>query len=183
MSAQVRRGARCGAFVLIGACLTACGSFNGASTRVANLVTPYKIDVVQGNFVSREQVEALKPGMSRQQVKEVLGTPLLTSLFHGDRWEYVFTMKRPGVEVQSRKLTVFFQGDAFERAVGDDMPTEAEFVATLGTRVKKKDIPPLEATDAQLARFPAPAQPSAPVTDVTSTPSLTAYPPLESSAR
>jgi outer membrane protein assembly factor BamE len=47
--------------------------------------------VVQGNFVSREQVEFLKPGMTRQQVRDVLGTPLVASLFHADRWDYVFT--------------------------------------------------------------------------------------------
>ncbi len=77
------------------AVLAGCGSFDGASRRVANAITPYKMDMVQGNFVSREQVQALQPGMSRQQVREILGTPLVTSLFHGDRWEYVFTIKRP----------------------------------------------------------------------------------------
>ena len=77
------------------AVLAGCGSFDGASRRVANAITPYKIDIVQGNFVSREQVQALQPGMSRQQVREILGTPLVTSVFHGDRWEYVFTIKRP----------------------------------------------------------------------------------------
>ena len=60
----------------------------------------YKIDIVQGNFVSREQAAALKPGMSRAQVRDILGTPLLTSVFHADRWDYVFTFKRQGVEPQ-----------------------------------------------------------------------------------
>ena len=65
--------------------------------RFADSITPYKVEVVQGNFVSKEQVEALKPGMSRQQVRDILGTPLVTSVFHGDRWDYVFTLKRQGV--------------------------------------------------------------------------------------
>ena len=52
---------------------------------------------MQGNFVSKEQVEALRPGMSRQQVRDILGTPLVTSVFHADRWDYVFTIKRQGV--------------------------------------------------------------------------------------
>ena len=103
-------------------------------SRVAGLVTPYKVDVVQGNFVSKEQVEALKPGMSRQQVRDILGTPLLTSVFHADRWDYVFTLKRQGVTAQARKLTVFFKGDVLERFEGDAMPTEAEFVATLDNK-------------------------------------------------
>lgn len=182
MSAPARRGARCGALLLIGASLAACGSFNSASNRVASMVTPYKVDVVQGNFVSREQVEALKPGMGRQQVKEILGTPLMTSLFHSDRWEYVFTLKRPGVEVQTRKLTVFFKGDVFERAEGDEMPTEAEFVATLGSKASRTKVPELEATEAQLARFPKPAPLPAPQDSPVPTPP-SSYPPLESSTR
>lgn len=182
MSVSARCSARCALTLLIGASLTACGSFDSASNRVASLVTPYKVDVVQGNFVSREQVEALKPGMGRQQVKEILGTPLVTSLFHADRWEYVFTLKRPGVEVQSRKLTVFFNGDVFERAEGDEMPTEAEFVATLGTRTPKNKVPVLEATEAQLAKFPKPATLPEPADSPVPTPP-SSYPPLESSTR
>ncbi len=84
---------------------------------------------MQGNFVSREQVQALQPGMGRQQVRDILGTPLVTSLFHADRWEYVFTLKRPGEDIQTRKLTVFFQGDTLARFEGDEMPSETEFVA------------------------------------------------------
>lgn len=63
------------------ALLAGCGYLDGAR----KLVDPYKNDVVQGNFVSREQVEFLKPGMTRQQVRDVLGTPLVASVFHADR--------------------------------------------------------------------------------------------------
>lgn len=59
----------------IAAALAGCNSIDGAAHRVANAVTPYKVDVVQGNFVSKEQVEALQPGMSRQQIRDILGTP------------------------------------------------------------------------------------------------------------
>jgi len=139
--------------------------------------------VVQGNFVSREQVEALQPGMSRQQVREVLGTPLVTSLFHADRWEYVFTLKRPGEEIQTRKLTVFFKGDALERSEGDEMPTETEFVATLGARGGAKGkVPALEATPEQLAKYPASARP-APAPANAAAPAATSYPPLDAPAR
>lgn len=171
------------------AALAACGSLDGASRRVASVVTPYKIDIVQGNFVSREQVQALQPGMSRQQVRDLLGTPLMTSLFHADRWEYIFTIKRPSVEMESRKLTVFFQGDALARHEGDEMPSETEFVATLGSHKGKPKVPALEATEAQLARYPArkaeatPASPQTPAAATPSDPLPTRYPPLESSAR
>ena len=154
---------------------------------MASVVTPYKIDIVQGNFVSREQVQALQAGMSRQQVRELLGTPLMTSLFHADRWEYVFTIKRPSAEMESRKLTVFFQGDALARHEGDEMPSETEFVATLGSHKGKPKVPTLEATEAQLARYPArkaeAAAPQAPAAATPSEPQPARYPPLESTAR
>ena len=167
------------------AVLAGCGSFDGASRRVANAITPYKIDIVQGNFVSREQVQALQPGMSRQQVREILGTPLVTSVFHGDRWEYVFTIKRPSSEMESRKLTVFFQGDTLARFEGDEMPSETEFVATLGSHKGKPKVPSLEATEAQLARYPArkAEAAAAPAAPATSAPTPGRYPPLESSSR
>jgi outer membrane protein assembly factor BamE len=163
------------------ALVAGCGSIDTASNRMLGMITPYRVEVVQGNFVSREQVEALKPGMSRQQVRDVLGTPLVTSLFHADRWDYVFTLKRQGVEPQQRKLAVFFKGDALERFEGDTMPSEAEFVAALDKRRIGK-VPPLEATPEQLKRYETdkPATASLPPAPV---PPTTTYPPLEPPAR
>ena len=176
MPTQVHRCTRLGLILLIGAAVAACSSFDSTTQSLAGVVSPYKIDIVQGNFVSREQVEALQPGMGRQQVRDILGTPLVTSLFHSDRWEYVFTLKRPNTDIQTRKLTVFFNGDVLDRAEGDEMPSESEFVATLGARKGLSKVPVLEATEAQLARFPAraapPPQPVLP-------PAPTSYPPLE----
>jgi outer membrane protein assembly factor BamE len=150
----------------------------GACGGVVNAITPYKVEVVQGNFVSREQVEALKPGMTRQQVREILGTSLLADVFHANRWDYVFTIRRQGVEPQRRRLTVFFNGDLFDRVEGDPMPSEEEFVARLNTRDSGK-IPVLEATPAQLDKYksqdPSPVAPAAPLP-----PLPAAYPPLES---
>jgi outer membrane protein assembly factor BamE len=163
--------------------VTGCGGINGASARIAGVVTPYKMEVVQGNFVSKEQVAYLKPGLTRQQVREVLGTPLLSSVFHEDRWDYVFTIRRQGVEPQQRRLTLFFNGDALQRFEGDEMPSEAEFVASLDSRRKGAKIPPLEATEEQLKKYPAApaeAQASVPV----ATPVAPAsYPPLEAPRR
>jgi outer membrane protein assembly factor BamE len=99
--------------------LTACGSIL------------YKAEVAQGNFVSKEQVAALKLGMPRLQVADILGTPLLVSVFHADRWEYVFSLKRQGIETPSYKLTVHFKGDALDKIDGSNMPTEQEFIETL----------------------------------------------------
>jgi len=173
----------CPGFAALGAVLLAgCGSFDAMSHRVAGVVSPYRVEVVQGNFISREQVEALKPGMSRQQVREILGTPLVTSLFHADRWDYVFTMRRDGVAPQQRRLSVHFQGEAFQRAEGDTLPTESEFVATLDNRRKSAGkAPPMEATEEQLKAYARkPAESAAP----TPAPAArTSYPPLEAPAR
>jgi outer membrane protein assembly factor BamE len=139
----------------------------------------YKPEVVQGNFVSREQVQALRAGMPRQAVRDVLGTPLVTSLFHAERWDYAFTIRRQGAEPQQRRFSVFFKGDALDRIEGDPLPSEAEFAAKLDNRRPPTKLPELKATEADLAKFPAKpapaagtAQPAAPVAPVT-------YPPLE----
>lgn len=159
------------------AMLAGCGSLDGATRSMADALTLYKPEVVQGNFVSSEQVAALQPGMTRLQVRDVLGTPLLTSLFHGDRWDYVFTIQRQRVEPQHYRLTVFFKGDALERFEGDTMPSEDEFVQRIG-RPRTIKVPQLQATDEQLARYPAePA--TAPVASPRPTAPAGGYPPLE----
>ncbi len=96
----------------------------------------YKVDIAQGNFVSKEQVAALKLGMPRLQVADILGTPLLVSIFHADRWEYVFNLKRQGIETPSYKLTVYFKGDALDKIDGSNMPTEQEFIDSLAGNKK-----------------------------------------------
>ena len=165
------------------AALGACSSFEQGTRGIADALTLYKPEVVQGNFVSKEQVAALQPGMSRVQVRDTLGTPLVTSVFHADRWDYVFTMRRQRVEPQNFRLTLFFQGDVLERFEGDTMPSETEFVASLGSRSGKGKVPVLEATEAQLARFPAPERaakaPPAPPAEA----APASYPPLEAPAR
>ena len=165
------------------ATLAGCGTVDGATRGIAERLTPYKVEVVQGNFVSREQVEQLQPGMSRMQVRDILGTPLVSSIFHQDRWEYVFTMRRQGVEPQLRRLTVYFKGDALERHEGDPMPSESEFVATIAKQREVK-VPPLEASEEQLQRAaPAKAAAPAPAPATAPAPPTASYPPLEPATR
>jgi len=174
------------------AALAGCSTVDNASHSIANAITPYKIEVVQGNFISREQVEALQKGMTRDQVRNVLGTPLVTSLFHGDRWDYVFTLKRQGVEPQKRHLTVFFQSELMDRVEGDTMPSESEFVTTLENKRKLGKVPRLAATEEELKAFQAKNQPAASASASAGAASAAAatlpaapvnYPPLESAPR
>lgn len=169
-------------FMAASASLVACGSLDGASNSIASVVTPYKMDIVQGNFVSKEQAAAIKPGMSRMQVRDILGTPLLTSIFHTDRWDYVFTFKRQGLEPQARKVTVFFKGDALERIDADPLPTEAEFVASLDSGRKSVKVPVLEMTEESLKQAPAPAKTTEPK-PLAPLPLPASYPPLEPASR
>jgi len=82
-------------------------------------VTPYRIDIQQGNFISQEMVAQLKPGMSKEQVRLVLGTPLLTDIFHADRWDYIYWREKAGEKREQRKLTVFFEDGKLNRLDGD----------------------------------------------------------------
>jgi len=83
----------------------------------------YRMDIQQGNFVSQEMVSQLKPGMSKDQVRFVLGTPLIADSFHADRWDYVFRRQRANSSaVEARKIAVFFEGDKFKRVEGDITP-------------------------------------------------------------
>lgn len=160
--------------------LSACSSVSSRLPGITSVVTPYKIDILQGNVVTREQAAALQTGMSRDQVRDILGSPLLASVFHAERWDYVFTFRRQGQAPQQRRLTVFFKAEVLERFEADALPSEAEFVASLDAGRKFGKVPPLQATEAQLRAFDernkttAPVEPAAP-----SAAPATSYPPLE----
>lgn len=160
--------------------LSACSSVTSRLPSITSFVTPYKIDILQGNVVTREQAAALQPGMTRDQVRDILGSPLLASVFHADRWDYVFTFRRQGQEPQQRRLTTFFKADVLERFEADELPSEAEFVASLDAGRKFGKVPQLQATEAQLNAFDdrnkttVPAMPTAPAAAP-----ATSYPPLE----
>ena len=155
--------------------LSACSlpRFNVATNAVL-----YIPEVVQGNFVSREQKEFLKPGMSRVQVREVLGTPLVASVFHEQRWDYVFMIRRQGVPAQSFSLSVWFKGDVLERVTGDELPSEIEFVTNLVVKKSNTKVPELEAKEEDLRKFPAPVRKVDP-TPAAPLPLPSSYPPLE----
>lgn len=141
---------RCSVLLVVST-LVACSSISNQT--LSGLIKPYKSEVIQGNFVSSEQVAALRVGMSKNQVRYILGTPLLTDVFHAERWDYVFTIERDGVASKTRRLTVYFRGDQLERWDSDPMPSEAEFAQTLTPDRQFGKPPPLVATEKQLADF------------------------------
>lgn len=82
-------------------------------------ITPHKIDIQQGNYVTQEMVSKLKPGMSRSQVRFALGTPLVVDPFHNDRWDYVYVLHKRGRLVEKRRIVVLFAQDKLVRIEGD----------------------------------------------------------------
>ena len=149
-----------------------------SSDSFLGVITPYKVEIVQGNVITKEQAALVKPGMTRSQVRDVLGSPLLTDVFHAERWDYVFTIRRQGAEPQNRKVVVRFEGDALKSLdTGGDLPAEHDFVASIDTFKTSRNAPPLALTDEQLKALPAPA-PVVP-TQVEPTGPARTYPPLE----
>ncbi|WP_293781207.1 outer membrane protein assembly factor BamE [uncultured Oxalicibacterium sp.] len=100
--------------------------------RFLGFLRPYRPDIQQGNFVSREMVAQLRPGMTQDQVIFLLGTPLLTDMFHADRWDYAFRMQKGNGEVTTSRVTVFFQDRLVSRFEGgEDLPTEQDYLDRL----------------------------------------------------
>ncbi len=146
-------------------------------------VSPYKPDVIQGNVVTTEQITQVKPGMTKVQVKEILGSPLITDPFHADRWDYVFTLRRQGFDDQQRAFAVLFEKDAVLKIDAPVLPSEDEFVASISRKKLPTSTPKLELTDAERAALPLPVAIAAPAASAVVLPGATrAYPPLEPAA-
>jgi outer membrane protein assembly factor BamE len=166
---------------LLSACLLGgCAALQSTDDNFLGVVTPYQIDIVQGNVVTREQAAIVRPGMNRAQVRDILGSPLLTDIFHADRWDYVFTIKRQGAAPQQRRIVVRWDGEQLKSLdTGGELPSEREFVASIDTFKTSRNAPTLALNDEQLKALPTPerttptpAEPSGPVRT---------YPPLEPS--
>jgi outer membrane protein assembly factor BamE len=141
-------------------------------------ITPYRIDIVQGNALTREQVAQLKPGMTRLQARDILGSPLIADPFHADRWDYIFTLRRPGTEVQRRSVVVSFAGDVVKSVEAPDLPSEREFVASI-SRFKDLREPKLELSTEERKALPLPVKREAPPAEPVG--AVRDYPPLEKS--
>lgn len=82
-------------------------------------LTPYKIDIQQGNYVTQDMLAKLQPGMTRSQVRFALGTPLIVDPFRTDRWDYAYTLHKRGELTEQRLVTVIFRGETLDRIEGD----------------------------------------------------------------
>lgn len=158
--------------------LAACSSLQ-SSDNLFGVITPYRVEVVQGNVVTKEQAALIKPGMGRAQVRDILGSPLLTDIFHADRWDYVFTIRRQGAEPQQRKIVVLFQDDKVSKFEAGELPSEREFVNSIDVAKTGRSVPQLELTEEQLKALPIPPKPEPTLADAPPQGPARSYPPLE----
>jgi outer membrane protein assembly factor BamE len=89
----------------------------------------HKITVQQGNVITQEMVDKLKPGMSRSQVAYVMGEPVLRNTFNENRWDYIYTIDVPGYFNTDIRMSLFFEGDVLSYFTGDLAPTSAQGIA------------------------------------------------------
>jgi outer membrane protein assembly factor BamE len=129
----------------------------GMSMPSLPVLSAYRIDIQQGNLVTQDMVEKLQPGMSRSQVRFVLGTPLVTDVFHNDRWDYIYRYEKGGKLVENRRIVAVFDGDKLVRIEGDVVPGKAKpavsSVPASPTAARAPGTPPAATT----APAPAPA--------------------------
>jgi outer membrane protein assembly factor BamE len=165
------------AAVALIAVLAGCQSLQ-TSDSFLGVITPYRLEIVQGNVITQEQAAAIKPGQTRAQVRDVLGSPLLADAFHANRWDYVFAIRRQGAESQLRRVVVLFKGETLESIdTGGPLPGEREFITSIDTFKASRDAPALALSEEQLTALPAPVKPPAPE-PVPPAPQRS-YPPLE----
>jgi outer membrane protein assembly factor BamE len=153
-------------------CLLPLAAGCSSTPQITSYLTPYKIDVRQGNYVSQEMVAQLKPGQTKDQVRFILGTPLVADMFHADRWDYVYRFQPGKGEIQLRRVVVFFGEGKLVRVGGDVIANEPgnaeaqaaasparviEIAAEPGARKEeqKKAAPPSEKKDT-VAPVPVP---------------------------
>jgi len=104
---------------------------------------PYKIEIQQGNVITHEMMEKLKPGMTRAQVRFVLGSPMISDAFHGNRWDYVYRLEQDGRLIEQHRITVFFEDDRMTHTEGRLRPSLAPVPpkAVAAEPVKEKPAP------------------------------------------
>ncbi len=130
-------------------------------------ITPYRMVIQQGNFISQEMVSQLKPGMAKEQVRFILGTPLVTDIFHADRWDYVFFREAADGKREQRNLSVVFENGKLARVFGDLLPPDGSaplqtggFVPLVKPEAKPEPVAKPAAKPAAVVPPPVAAQPA-----------------------
>ena len=144
--------------MFLAALLAGCQSFS-----VPNIISPYKIDIQQGNYVTQDMVAKLKPGMSRSQVRFALGTPLVADPFHPDRWDYIYVLNKKGHLIEQRRIVVVFKDEKLVRIEGDVVPARDAESAQADPKPSEKSAeskPPEKSAESKPADKPLEDKPA-----------------------
>lgn len=113
------RGRRLAAVALAALALAGCASRDQSRS---GLLEPYRIDIPQGNYVTQQMLDQVKPGMNKEQVRFALGSPLLVAAFRTDRWDYVYRFQFANGNAEVRRVVIFFQDDKVSKIDADPLP-------------------------------------------------------------
>ena len=104
-------------------------------------IKPYKMPIQQGNLVTSKMMMQLKPGMTKTQVRFVMGTPLISDSFHKDQWDYFYQMEKDGAIIEKRRVTLIFEKDLLNKVKGDVIP------ASQNAKEERQEIVPQKNND------------------------------------
>ncbi|MCW3150646.1 outer membrane protein assembly factor BamE [Stutzerimonas stutzeri] len=118
----------------------------------------YKVDIQQGNVVTQDMIDQLRPGMTRKQVRFIMGNPLITDTFHANRWDYLYSIQPGGSPRQQERVSLVFDGnDQLVGLAGDFMPGVSRDEAILGTQPATSEAPAASKPETQQPETEKPA--------------------------
>ena len=143
-------------------------------------IKPFKLDIQQGNVVTSKMLLQLRPGMTKSQVRYIMGTPLIQDSFHGNRWDYVYQMREQGKIIEQRRVILDFENDLLAKVRGDVAPSAGDKAATesgaanIGTRSVNPTNQPVEKSTLDKLKFwkkdeIKPAEPTKPANEAAPT--------------
>lgn len=131
---------RAGQGVLLAACVLGLSACGAEGTR--KLPGVYRINIQQGNIIEQEMLDRLQPGMDKEQVRFIMGTPAIEDPFHKDRWDYIFTFSKGGDRREQRHIVLYFKDDKLTHVGGDVVPAAERRMAEATRRTDAIDVDP-----------------------------------------
>lgn len=118
-----------GASMILGGCSTVKEWGEAITPSMDNVPLMYRPEIQQGNVISQEAINELRPGMAKRQVRYLLGTPILVDIFHQERWDYIYTLKPNADPLEQYRIALYFEGDKLNRIEGDFRPLPSDPLA------------------------------------------------------
>lgn len=110
-------------YLLFPGLICACLILSGCNLTKLRLPRVHKLTVQQGNVITQNMIDQLKPGMTRSQVSYIMGDPVFRNSFNGNRWDYIYTIELPGIFNDERRISLYFDNERLAYFTGDYAPT------------------------------------------------------------